>query len=86
MAMDMGPVAEREVLSCLLGTPTLEEIVAFHLSEDACDRFYELVDISRERALDKDEQREIDVNLYLEHFIRMLKIGARLRLQQQSSV
>lgn len=85
MDINWGPIAEREVIAFLLGRPTLDEITAFHLSEDAGARFYELVDAERERGLDEDELREVETNLYLEHLIRMLKIHARLLVERQSS-
>lgn len=84
MEADLGPVAEREVIAFLLSRPTLEEITAFHLSEDASDRFYELVDAERDHGLNESELREVETTLYLEHLIRMLKIEAHLQLEQQA--
>lgn len=71
---------ESECIDFLLGRPTLAEIADFHPSEEASDRFYELVDAERERRLTEDEVDELDAYMYLEHLMRMMKAEAHRRL------
>ncbi|MGH2484389.1 MAG: hypothetical protein ACRDHE_00100 [Ktedonobacterales bacterium] len=84
MATGIMTQTEREVVELLSRRPTPDQIIAFHFSPDAAERFYELVDNEREHELAESEQRELDTYMYLEHFIRMMKIEARRQLEQQA--
>ena len=80
MAMATLTQAEREIIDLLSHHPTPQEIVAFHPSQEANERAYELIDAERERDLTDEEQRELDVYLYLEHFMDMMKLEAHRQL------
>lgn len=71
--------AEQEVVRFLADRPSLEEIIAFHPSPEANERFYELQEIERGRELAEDEEEELDSYLYLEHLMRLLKAEAHGR-------
>lgn len=72
--------AEKEFIEFVVGQPSLAEIAAFRLSDKASDRFYELVDASRERDLTREERDELDAFMHLEHLAQLLKIEAHRRL------
>lgn len=80
MAMTTLTQAEREIIELLSRRPTPQEIVAFHPSGEATERAYELIDIERERDLTDEERRELDIYVYLEHFMGMMKIEAHRQL------
>jgi hypothetical protein len=71
-----------EVFEFLLSQPTLEQIAAFHRSMEADERLHNLLDKNQADRLTSEEQSELDEYLGVEHFIRMLKIKAREKLQQ----
>lgn len=85
MATRMVHEAERELIEFLVGQPSLTEIADFRLSEQASDRFYELVDASRERDLTSDERDELDALMRLDHLARLLKIEAVGRFEQRDA-
>ncbi|MGH2516315.1 MAG: hypothetical protein ACRDHP_11735 [Ktedonobacterales bacterium] len=84
MATTFVTQAESEIVDFLSRRPTPDEIVAFHLSQEASDRAYELIALERERRLSNDEQHELDIYLYLEHFMGMIKIEAHRQLGAQA--
>jgi hypothetical protein len=55
-----------------------ETVVAFHPSDSAQQRAYELVDRKRTGSLTPEEESELSHFLQLEHLVRMAKIRARM--------
>jgi hypothetical protein len=55
-----------------------EAVVAFHPSDSAQQRAYELVDRKRAGSLTPEEESELSHFLQLEHLVRMAKIRARM--------
>ncbi len=76
---------EHEVVMFLTSQPSPEAIIAFRLSAEMADRFYELIDFERERALTDEEQSELDVYLYLNHLLIMMKVEAHRFLGHTAS-
>lgn len=85
MSTNVMTKTEQEVVELLSHRPAPEDIISFHFSQESADRFYALVDMEREHELTESEQRELDTYMYLEHFIRMMKIEAHRQLEQQAS-
>jgi hypothetical protein len=85
MSTHLANQAELEVARFLAGQPSPEAIIAFRLSTEAAERFYELVDIEREGRIGDEELRELDAYVAVEHFMRLIKAEAHLRLGQQTS-
>ncbi|HKV85891.1 MAG TPA: hypothetical protein VJN88_15165 [Ktedonobacterales bacterium] len=85
MPTDIMSQAEREVIQFLAGQPTPQEIVDFKLSEPAAERFCVLLEAKRTRPLADDEQEEAETYLNMDHFMRLMKAEAHLRLNQRAS-
>jgi hypothetical protein len=85
MATQAVTQAEQAMVRFLADRPSPEDIIAFHPSQEADDRFYELQEIERGRELTEDEQEELDSYLYLEHLMRLLKAEARRRIEKRAS-
>jgi len=68
-----------EVMDFLLSQPTSEQVIAMRPSEFAQERMRYLLDGSRNNTLNDVERVELDENIQLEHFVRRLKIRARLK-------
>lgn len=69
-----------EVYDFLLSTPTPEQIISFRPSEATQSRIRELLELNREGNLQAEEQAALDEFSRVEHFVRMLKARARLKL------
>jgi hypothetical protein len=74
-----------EVARFLASRPTPEEIIAFHPSEAANDRFYELIDAERERPLADDEAQELESYVAIEYLLGIVKAEAFRQLAQKAS-
>lgn len=81
----MYPQMVLEVAQLIASGPTSEQIIAFHPSEEAVDRAYQLLENKRAGTLTKDEQNEIETYLAIEHLMVMAKAEARKKLQRQVS-
>ncbi|MFM5979179.1 MAG: hypothetical protein ACKO9I_01290, partial [Sphaerospermopsis kisseleviana] len=55
---------------------TPESLINFHLSETAQNRLEDLIDKAKNNQLTKEEKRELDIFLNLEHVIRLAKAKA----------
>ena len=75
------PQVALEIARFLLGRPTPEQIVAFHPSAEATDRFYALIDAERAGTITDDERAELDSCINLEHMMRLIKAEVHLVLQ-----
>jgi hypothetical protein len=69
----------------LAGSPTPEQIIAFHPSPEATERFYALIEAEREGTLTEEERAELDRDIHLEYMMDLVKVEARKRLTQQAS-
>lgn len=78
--MRLDTLAAREVARFMVSQPTPEQIIAFHPSQEAADRAYELIDISREQSLSDDECFELDSYTMLENLMEIAKIEAHRQL------
>lgn len=83
MAIEQKPdvkLMEDEIYDFLTSSPTLEQIIDFHISEPAQLRTRYLLEVNREGVLTPEENTELDDIETLEHFMIMLKIRARMKL------
>ncbi len=74
-----------EIAQFLAKGPTPEQIIAFHPSQIATERAYELIATERAGNITKEEKDELDICVYLEHMMRLIKAEAHLLLQQHAS-
>jgi hypothetical protein len=71
------PLAYAEVIKFLAGGPSLQEITAFKISDEAQARLRKLLDQNRESQLTSVEQAELDLYEHIEHVMILLKAQAR---------
>ncbi len=83
--MPVEPLATLEIVRFLASGPTPEQIIAFHPSPEATDRFYALIAAEREGAITDEERAELDRDIHLEHLMRLIKAEAHHILQQRAS-
>jgi hypothetical protein len=69
-----------EVYDFLLSAPTPEAVITFRPSQATQARIHELLEANREGELSAEEQAELDEFSRIEHFVRMLKARARVKL------
>jgi hypothetical protein len=72
-----------EVLTFLLSSPTLQQIIAFRASEVAQERLHYLLDANRESKLTPAERAELDEASYMNHFVMLMKAKARQGIQAE---
>ncbi|MBE9235445.1 hypothetical protein IQ227_05180 [Anabaena aphanizomenioides LEGE 00250] len=65
-----------EFIDFLAAGTTPESLINFHLSETAQNRLEDLIDKAKNNQLTKEEKRELDIFLNLEHVIRLAKAKA----------
>lgn len=70
-----------EILDFLASTPTSQEIVAFRPSDSLQQRLRDLLEGNRNGRLTAEEQAELDEFSRMNHFMSMLKIRARKKLE-----
>jgi hypothetical protein len=73
-----------EFADFITSSPTLDEIVEFHLSDTTDAHVSELLHRNREGTLTEAEEAELDEYIRLEHIIRMAKIRALEKLDRQA--
>jgi hypothetical protein len=71
------PVLE-EMIDFLCSGPTLDQIIAFKVSDRAQERLAELLDKNREEGLSELENAELDAYEHVDYVISLLKARARL--------
>ncbi len=69
-----------EITDFLVGTPTLEEIIAFKPSDVLDERVHHLLDLNSEGEISAEERKELEKYIDLDHVMTMLKLKARLKL------
>jgi hypothetical protein len=74
--MQMTPVY-LEVVDFIAAGPTPERIAAYHPSDAARERAWELIERKKTGALLPQEEFELENYLQLEHFMRLIKARAR---------
>mgnify|MGYP006977760283 CR=1 FL=1 len=70
-----------EVLDFLLTASTLQQIIAFHASDEAQNRLRYLLDANRDGVLTGAEHAELDEAEHLNHMMIILKAKAQ-KIQQ----
>jgi hypothetical protein len=83
--MAIEPQVALEIARFLVGRPSPEQIVAFHPSQEATNRFYSLIDADREGLLTDEGRAELASCINLEHMMRLIKAEAHLVLKKQTS-
>ena len=71
-----------EILDFITSGPTLEEIVDFSLSEKTASRVNYLLETQTSGKLSADEKSELEEFARAEHFVEMLQVRARRRLER----
>ena len=71
-----------EILDFLLSTPSPEQIIEFHASEEAQHRLRHLLDSNRNGTLTDSERAELDEAMHLNHLFIRLKAKAHLALKE----
>jgi hypothetical protein len=74
--MQMTPVY-LEVVDFIAAGPTPERIAAYHPSDAAQERVWELIERKKTGKLLPQEEFELENYLQLEHFMRLIKARAR---------
>jgi hypothetical protein len=82
MAALQHPTLFEEVIDFLASTPTPQQIIDFHPSESIQQQARDLLDKQRNTSLTAEEQKVLDELGRLNHFMSMLKIRARQKLNQ----
>ena len=75
-----------EVVGFLVSSPTPEQIVAFHASEQAQPRLRTLLEHNQEGVLTEPEKAELDEMSRVEHFFTLIKARAMKMLRDQAVV
>jgi hypothetical protein len=78
-------LASVEIARFLASGPSPEEIIAFHPSPEATERFYSLIQAERNGMISDEERAELDRNIHLEYMMGLIKVEARKRLTQKAS-
>lgn len=78
----LKPSAYSEVYEFLVSSPTPEEILAFRPSEETQERIRALLAANKAGTLSPEETLELDEFDKVEHFVRMLKIHAQVKLSK----
>ena len=66
-------ITASEIIDFLLGNPTPQEVLAYHVSERAQSRLQRLLALNEAGLLGEAEQEELDELEILEHIVIMLK-------------
>lgn len=83
--MRIATLAAHEVARLIASHPTPEQIIAFHPSQEASDRAYELIYAEREGTITSEERMELDSYTMLEYMMDLAKVEAHRQLQQKAS-
>jgi hypothetical protein len=69
--------AYEEIVDFIASGPTSREVVEFEPSDEAQERFHELVDRKKNGELTEEDRAELEHFLQLEHLMRLAKARAR---------
>ncbi len=81
--MDIAPPATMlfdEILTFIASSPSVDQIIAFEPSDTLTQRLHDLLDQNSDGNLTAEQREELDEFQRMNHFLKMLKIKARLRL------
>lgn len=73
-----------EFIDFIAAGTTPESLINFHLSETAQNRLEDLIDKAKNNEITKEEKRELDIFLNLEHIIRLAKAKAHKHINTES--
>src|SRR5258708_37024244 len=74
-----------DVLDFLISAPTLEQIIAFHASNNAQNRLRTLLDTNRSGTLTMEQKAELDELNRINHFFTLIKARAMKVLNDRES-
>ena len=83
--MVIEPQVALEIARFIASGPTPEQIIAFHPSVEATDRFYDLIALEKDGVLTKEERTELESCLNLEHMMRLVKVEAHRLMNRRAS-
>lgn len=72
-----------EIYDFLLSNPTPEEVIAFKPSSETVARVHSLLQREKSAEMTEADSAELDEFERLEHFVRMFKARARIRLANE---
>jgi hypothetical protein len=81
MTIDLQPSIFTEVADFITSQPTLEQIIAYHISASQQDYIDNLLERNREGNLSAEEQQQMESFLAISHLMSLAKAKARLKLQ-----
>jgi len=81
MVLAYPPDKFAEILDFMISAPSPQQIIAFKPSPQMEARLADLMRKNTQDALTDEERQELDAFLQLNHFVNMLKIRARKKLQ-----
>ena len=81
MTIDLQPSIFTEIADFIASQPTLEEIIAYRISQSQQERIDVLLERNREGMLTPDEHHEMESYLIISHVMSLAKVKARLKLQ-----
>ncbi|MBD2292029.1 hypothetical protein H6G06_00670 [Anabaena sphaerica FACHB-251] len=73
-----------EIVDFIAAGTTPQSVINFHISETAQNRLEDLIDKAKNNELTKEEKRELDIFLNLEHIIRLAKAKAHKYINTES--
>ena len=79
--MTIQSKAYNDVVSFMIEKKTLEEIITFKPSDDLNNRVTELLTKEKTASITREEKKELDQYMWLEHLMRLAKARARKALQ-----
>lgn len=81
MTLDLQQSIFTEIADFITSQPTLEDIIAYHISPSQQERIDDLLDRNREGTLSSEERQEMEMYLIISHVMSLAKAKARLKLQ-----
>lgn len=77
---------EDEILDFLLSSPSLQEVIDFHVSSSAQAEISTLLDHNREGILSDSERKSLEQVSYLNHLVIKLKAKAHIKIQSNDLI
>ena len=74
---------QADVLDFLMTSPSPQQIIEFHASEQAQVRLRYLLEANRQGTLTPEERAELDEANQMNHFVMLLKAKAHRSLQEK---
>lgn len=79
--MTIQSKAYSDVISFMIEGKSPEEIIAFKASDALNERVLELVNKQKNQTISKEENKELDQYMWLEHLMRLAKARAKKALK-----